>query len=149
MAKRKALALAALVVAIAGCGGSGLSADATVSVYVAAPLCKEAREVLKRAGGEAGDLKVRGICLPPIRSGGRVDLAVAGADARRTTEDSTSVAYLEFSGPGAEFTRSILESADIAEVEAESGAAAMRQVLAALEGRGSSSPRRAVSDEVA
>jgi hypothetical protein len=135
-------AIAVVAVASAGCGEGGASSGATVSVYVAAPLCQEAR----KSSGSAGDLEVRVLCLPP--QGARMaGLAAAGAGARRATEDSTSVAFLEVPGPAAEFSRSIVESADIAWVETSSASTAMHRILSALEGDGSS-PRKAVLDEV-
>lgn len=131
-----------------GCGGSGVSADATVSVYAAAPLCAEAQREAGR-GGEDGATgpAVRVVCLESIETGGGADLARAGENARRATEDSTSVAYLEAPGHAAKFTQSILEAANVAWVETSSGAAAMRRVLDALE-EDSSTPREAVLDEV-
>ncbi|HET7507026.1 MAG TPA: hypothetical protein VFJ53_01590, partial [Solirubrobacterales bacterium] len=107
--------LCALLVA-AGCGEGGAASGATVSVYMAAPLCGQA------SGGRAGDLKVRLVCLAPVERGGKVDLAAAGADARRATEDSTAVAYVEAPGPAADFSRSIVEAADIGWIETDSGA---------------------------
>lgn len=132
----------------AGCGEGGVGSGATVSVYVAAPLCKEAEATLRKAGGKAGDLGVDAVCLPSVESKGPADLAVAGADARRATEDSTSVAFVEAPGPAARFAEPIIESAGIAWMKTDSGAVAMRRVLKALEERGSSSPRSAVLDEV-
>jgi hypothetical protein len=134
-----ALALALLA---AGCGDGGASAGATVTVYAAAPLCREAGK-----GAHAGDLSVRVVCLPPVEKGGEADLAAAGADARRATEDSTSVAYLEAPGPAAAFGQTVVESADIAWIETNSAAAAMHRIVKALEGD-STSPRQAVLDEV-
>ena len=134
--------LASLAAVFAGCGTGGAEIGATASVYAAAPLCKEART----DAGAAGDLKVRVVCLPP-RSSGDAALAAAGADARRATEDSTSVAFLEAPGPAAKFSQPIVEAADVAWVETRSGAAAMRRIVKALEGDGSS-PRKAVLDEV-
>jgi len=131
-----------LAAVFAGCGAGGAESGATVSVYTAAPLCKEARA----GAGAAGDLEVRVICLPPRRSGD-ADLAGAGADARRATQDSTSVAFLEAPGPTAKFSQSIVEAADVAWVETSSGTTAMRRIVKALEGDGSS-PRKAVLDEV-
>jgi ribonuclease HII len=142
LARALGLALLALAPLAAGCGGGGASAGATVSIYAAAPLCREAGK-----GAHAGDLVVRVVCLPPVEQGGEADLAAAGADARRATEDSTSVAYLEAPGPAAEFGRTVVESADIAWIETNSAAAAMHRILEALEGDGSS-PRQAVLDEV-
>jgi len=128
--------------AIAGCGEGGAAGGATVSVYAAAPLCREAG---KRVG--AGDLTVRVVCLPSVEKAGEADLAAAGADARRATEDSTSVAYLEAPGPAARFSRPVVESAGIAWIETSSASTAMHRIVRALEGD-SSSPRKAVLDEV-
>jgi hypothetical protein len=125
-----------------------VSSGATVSVYVAAPLCREAKGSLQKASGKADDLEVQVLCLAPVEQGGGVDLATAGANARRATEDSTSVAYLEAPGSAAEFSEPILEAADIAWIETSSGATALHEVLEALEERGSSSPRSAVLDQV-
>lgn len=136
------------MVLAAGCGEGGVGSGATATVYVAAPLCKEAKSALQQAGGKAGELEVRALCLAPVERGAGVDLAGAGASARRTTEDSTSVAYLEAPGPAAKFSRSIVEAADIAWLETGSGTTAMHEVLVALEERGSSSPRSAVLDQV-
>lgn len=134
------LGLCALLFA-AGCGEGGAASGATVSVYMAAPLCGQA------SGGRAGDLEVRLVCLAPVEKGGKVDLAAAGANARRATEDSTAVAYVEAPGRAANFGQSIVESANLAWIETDSGSAAMRRILNALEGD-SSSPRQAVLDEV-
>ncbi len=139
------LLLAATALGV-GCGEGGTGAGATVSVYTAAPLCAEARRELAKEGGEAGDLKVRAVCLAPVEAKDGADLAAAGADARRATEDSTAVAYIEAPGPAARFSRSIVEAADVAWVETDSGSVAMRHALRALADRGSSSPRDAVRE---
>lgn len=131
-----------------GCGEGEVASGAQVSVYAAAPLCGEAREALQEAGGEADEIEVRLVCLPPAERRGAADLAVAGADARRATEDSSAVAFLEAPSRVAKFTHSIVESADLAWVETGSAAATMRQVLRALEDRGSSTPRSVVLDQV-
>lgn len=137
-----------LVAGAAGCGEGEAASGATVSIYVAAPLCREAREGLAAAGGRAGELDVRAVCLAEIARGARADLAVAGGNARRASEDSTAVAYLEAPGPAAKFTRSIVEAAKIAWIETGSGSAVVPRVLRALDERGSSSPRSAVLDQV-
>lgn len=129
-----------------GCGEGGTGAGATVSVYAAAPLCAEARRELAKEGGEADALKVRAVCLAPVEAKDGADLAAAGANARRATEDSTAVAYLEAPGPAAKFSQSIVENADVAWLETSSGAAATHSIFKALEGRGSSSPRDAVRE---
>jgi hypothetical protein len=134
--------IAAFAVALAGCGEGGASSGATVSVYAAAPLCHEARQ----GGGAAGELEVRVVCISP-RGSGESALAAAGADARRATEDSTSVAFLEAPGPGAKFSQPIVEAADVAWLRTGSGSTAMHRIVRALEGS-PSSPRKAVLDEV-
>ncbi|MGV1049539.1 MAG: hypothetical protein ACOYD4_13575 [Solirubrobacterales bacterium] len=136
-----ALALSGLAVG-AGCGeGDGVAAGATVNVYVAAPLCAEARGAVRRAGGEAGDVRVRVVCLAQDEGGDRVDLVAAGANARRASEDSTTVAFLEADGPAARFAQTIVEGAGVAWVETDSGATATDQVLEAIEESGSGSLR--------
>lgn len=145
------LACAVLLAAVApasGCGEGEVSSGATVSVYVSARLCPGAEAGLGGSRGTAGDLRVHVVCLPPVEKKGGADLAAAGANARQAIEDSTSVAFLEAPGPAAEFAEPIVEAADLAWLEAESGATAIRRVLRALEARGSSSPRSAVLDQV-
>jgi hypothetical protein len=136
------IVLAALSAASVGCGQGGAASGATVAVYAAAPLCREARA----GGGTAGDLQLRVVCLAPYGTGG-VDLAAAGAAARRAIEDSSSVAFLEAPGPAARFSRSIVEAAGVAWVETSSGSTAMHRIRRALQGS-PSSPRQAVLDEV-
>jgi hypothetical protein len=151
---RRLLALCSSAVFLAaatlgtGCGEGEVAAGAAVSVYAPASLCDGARASLRQKGWKVDGLKIRLACLPAAEEKGGVDLAAAGANARRATEDTTAVAFIEAPSPAARFTRSIVESAGIAWVEARSGAAAMRGVLRALEERGSSSPRSAVLDEV-
>jgi hypothetical protein len=143
-----ACALLALVVLGAGCGESGVASGATVTVYAAAPLCKGAEGQLAREGAQAGEVRVRITCLPPVERHGRADLAAAGANARRATQDSTTIAYLEAPGPAAKFSETIVEAANIAWFNATSGAAAIHSILKDLEDRGSSSPREAVLNQV-
>jgi hypothetical protein len=138
---------AVVAVASSGCGEGGAQSGATVSVYVVPPLCQGARRKVDDADRQAGDLKVRVLCLRRVERGGQADLGMAGANARRATEDSTSVAFLEVPGPAAEFSRSIVESARIAWLETSSASTAMHRILSALEGS-PSSPRKAVLDEV-
>ncbi len=134
----------------AGCGeGGGVSAGATVSAYVVAPLCGGAKRELTRAGGQAGDIRVRAVCLANARSGDRLSLAQIGANVRRATEDSTAVAYLEPPDPAAKrFSDPILESAGIPRIASNSGAAAMARLLRAIrETGGSGSLREAVHSQ--
>lgn len=111
-----------------------MGADAAVNVYVAAPLCAEAREELARDRGRAGDVRVRAICLPGAERGGRLDLAQIGANARRAVEDSTTVAYIGEAAPrAARFSRPILEAADVAQLSGQRGGAAMARLLPVIE----------------
>jgi hypothetical protein len=141
------LACAAILatVVVGGCGEGGVESGATVSVYVAAPLCKEAREQLQRQASTVEDLHIRANCLPTAEPRGSLDLSQIGANARRATEDSTTIAYLEAPGPGARFSRTIVESADIGWTTSSSGSTAMRRVLHALVGN-ASSPRATVRE---
>jgi hypothetical protein len=131
---------------LAGCGGgSGVEEGATVSVYAGAAVCPGAKDELGRAGDEVGSVRVRVVCTEPVQAGGRLDLAVAGANARRAVEDSTAVGYLEAPGPAIPFTRPILDEAQVALIVAGSGARGMATVLDALRVRGDAeSPREAV-----
>jgi hypothetical protein len=145
-----ALAALALVLAAAGCGGDeGVAAGATVSVYAGAGLCPAARRVLDRAGGEAGDLEVRLLCVQEGENGARLDLATLGADARRATQDSTAVAYLEAPGEASAFVAPILEEAGVALVRSADGGVAMHRALGAIgEAGGSGSLRDEVRGEL-
>jgi hypothetical protein len=117
---------------LAGCGESGgVASGATVNVYVAAPLCAEAERELARHGGRAGDVRVRVTCLPRVESGGKLDLAVIGANARQATEDSSAIAYIgERTKAATRFSEPILEVAGIRQFSEMSGAEAMRKILA-------------------
>lgn len=139
----------AVAVAVGGCGGGeGVSADATVTAYVAAPLCLEAQRELARQGG-AGDLHVKAICLPNARSASKLNLATVGANARRATEDSTTVGYLEASDPRiARFTHPILETASIAWISSSSGKAAMAKLLKTIRNSDTGSLRESIREEL-
>lgn len=131
---------------LAGCGGSD-SEGATVSVYVAAPLCTGAKQALASHGAGAGHFTVAIRCLAPSENaGGGADLATDGANSRRATSDSSAVATLEPPGPGAKFTRAILESAKIPLVTSVSAEKGMERILVAIEGAGDSGVRGAVGD---
>lgn len=123
---------------------------ATVSVYVEAPLCAGAKKELLAQDGRAGKLRVRVVCLEGLQRGGGVDLAAAGANARRATEDSSSVAYISTPDIAAvSASRPILESVGIAQLPDPSGSAAMEKLLSALRSsQGSSSLREAVKDNL-
>lgn len=142
---RAALAgICTLLLAVSGCGEAGVSDGATVSVYVAAPLCAEAEGELERVDGSAGDVRVGIVCLHEAEAGERLDLAAVGANARRATEDSTSIAYLEARGAATRFSRPILDEAGIAFVPSSSGATAMANVLQAVEDADTSSLRDSI-----
>jgi len=145
-----AAALAALLLALSGCGGGeGVETGATVRAYVVPPLCAEAEQQLQRAGGRAGDVRLEAVCLPSVRSKGRLDLATVGANARHATEDSTAVAYLEALSSGNEFSEPILRSAEIPTIYDSSGKQAMAQLLRAVESADTSGSLRAsVSEEL-
>ena len=138
------LAVAALSLLAPGCGESeGVASGATVTAYVAGPLCAEAERELARQGGKAGDLRVRAICLPSAEQGKRLKLATIGANARRATEDSTTVGYIgEPTKAASRFSEPILETAGIAQLSQASGAAAMKQLLRAVTEAGSSGSLR-------
>ena len=145
-----AAALALLLAAVSGCGGAeGVQAGATVTAYVVPPLCIGANRELQRHDDRAGDVRVEAVCLPRAESKGRLELAKVGANARRATEDSTTVAFLEPPGPGNEFSQPILESAEIPSIHDSSGKQAMARLLRAIETAGSSgSLRSSVREEL-
>jgi hypothetical protein len=136
---------------VAGCGASeGVAEDATVSVYVAASLCAEANSELAREGGRAGDVRVRVVCLPSAERGKRLDLATIGANARRATEDTSTVGYIgEPTRAATHFSEPILESAGVPQLPGSSGAAAMKKLLKAVaEADTSGSIRESVSKDL-
>jgi hypothetical protein len=147
--KRKtalAAAIGALLVAGVGCGeGEGTGADATVVAYVEAPLCVGAMRELANAGGRADSVRVRVVCLAAVEDGGRLDLATVGANARRATEDSASVAYVE-PPVSPSFSRPIVEAASIPVIRDASGAAAMTRLLGAIREADSGSLRDSVRE---
>ncbi|HET7484752.1 MAG TPA: hypothetical protein VFJ64_05180, partial [Solirubrobacterales bacterium] len=121
--------------------------DATVTAYVEAPLCIGAKQELAKQGNRAGELRVQAICLPTPRSHDKLELSTLGANARRATEDSTAVAYLEASNPqSARFTHPILETAEIPWVSGSSGKAAMARLLKLIEASGSGSLRASIRE---
>jgi hypothetical protein len=135
-------AICALLVAVCGCGSeSGVSAGASVAAYVEAPLCAGAKQALAQQDGGAGEVRVRAVCLEPAQGRERLDLATIGANARRATQDSTSVAYIE-EPVRPSFSRPIVESASIAVIRDRSGAAAMGRLLAAIRDSGTSGSLR-------
>lgn len=140
------LALLALGVGASGCGEEGVTSGATVRAYVGASLCAEAQRELAKRGAEAGEVELRVECLDRVESHGRLDLATVGANARRATEDSTAIAFVEPPGPANRFSRTIVEESGIAWTTAASGTAAIRRILDAVSETGSGSLRSAVRD---
>jgi branched-chain amino acid transport system substrate-binding protein len=158
LAKRIAagLALAAALAAIlSSCGSAGVSAGATVAVYASAPqrgpeaaqgrdLCAGARRALAAAGGRAGELRVRFVCLDASGPAGAWTLARVGANARRAVEDSTTAAYLGEPDPQARLqSQPILEAAGIADIHTSSGITSMQRVLKLIAAN-PDSPRQAI-----
>jgi hypothetical protein len=132
----------------AGCGsGTGVSEDATVTAYVEAPLCAAAKRELVEHDGRAGDLRVQAVCLPSPREATKLSLATLGANARRATEDSTTVVYLEAPDPkAARFTHPILETAEVPWISENSGAVAMAHLLELIESADSGSLRESLGE---
>jgi hypothetical protein len=141
-----AAGLVVLVLAVAGCGG-GDASGATVSVYVAAPLCAAAKAELAKHGAEVGSFHVAARCLAATaRPGDGVDLATNGANSRRAAEDTSAVATLEPPGPGTKFSSAILESAGIPLVVNASASHGMKQIVEAIASAGTGNVREAVQE---
>jgi hypothetical protein len=141
-----ATAVGVLLLGSTGCGeGEGTAAGATVAAYVEAPLCVGARRELASEGGRAGSVRVRAVCLKGVREGRRLDLATVGANARRATEDSATVAYVEAPATPS-FSRPIVEAANVAVIRDRSGQVAMQRLLGAIGEAGSGSLRDAVRE---
>jgi hypothetical protein len=143
-----ALSVALVAFVVAGCGG-GDASGATVSVYVAAPLCAGAKAELASHGAAAGHFTVAVRCLAPSGlPGGGVDLATDGSNSRRATADTSAVATLEPPGPGTRFTRAILDSAELPLVTSPSASKGMSRILTAIEGAGSGGVRGSVRESL-
>lgn len=153
------LLLAVLAGIAAGCGEEGAAEGAELTVYVSAPLrgpeaaegkrlCAEAHEAARREG-PAGSHELRVVCLDASGSDGRWTLARVGSNARRATEDSTTVAYIGEPDPAARRqSRPIVEAAEMVEFGGRGGREAIEEVVEALEGGDASDPRQAVFDAV-
>ena len=138
MRGRRALAaLLLLATGLAGCGSetSAEEGEATLTIYVSAPLsgpgraegrelAKGAVEALAVADGEAGGFEVVAEYLDVAgRNETRFDAVTAGANARTATEDSTTIAYIGELDSGASRTSvPITNSAGILQVAPGSGA---------------------------
>jgi hypothetical protein len=140
-----------LLLLAGGCGeGEGTAKGATVTAYVSAQLCVEAKTRLRERGPRAGEVRVRVVCLPSANRGdGSLDLAALGTGARRVTEDSSSVAYAESAGPANRVVPPIVEAAGIAITYTSSGALAMNRITRAVrDAGGADSIREGVADEM-
>jgi hypothetical protein len=143
-----AAAICGLLIAGAGCGEqAGVSDDAVVAVYVEAPLCAGAERELASEGRRAGSVRVRAVCLPSAREGARVSLAAVGANARRASEDSATVAYLE-APTTPSFSRPIVEAAAIPVLRNSSGSAAMARLLGAIRTADADSLRESIRESL-
>ena len=127
-----------------------MAEDATVTVYVSAPLCAGARQELARSGGRSGGLRLRAVCVDDRGSREESRLAAIGAAARQATEDSSAVTYIGTADPVAtRFSEPILEEADIPRISADSGEASMTRLLRALQRAGDSGAlRESLADEL-
>jgi hypothetical protein len=86
---------------------------------------------------------VRLVCVSDGEHGRAWTLAAVGANARRASEDSTTVAYIADRDPTAdEYSRPILEEAGITQLQGQPGAVVMRRLLRAIEEAGNSSDIR-------
>jgi hypothetical protein len=113
-----------------------------VTAYVGTPLCAGAKRELASEGAMAGDVRVRVTCLVSAERNGRLDLSAVGVNARRATEDSTAIAYVEASGSGNRFSRPILESPGVPWIYGSSGSAAMGCLLHAIREAGAAGSLR-------
>jgi hypothetical protein len=136
--QRRALAALLLLAAgVAGCDSetSAEEGEATLTIYVSAPLTGPGRaegqavadgaeEALAGAGGEAGGFEVAAEYLDVAgRNESRFDAVTAGANARTATEDSTTIAYIgEFDSGASRTSVPITNSAGILQVAPGSGA---------------------------
>jgi hypothetical protein len=91
---------------------------------------------------------VRVSCLDSTGEAERWNLAAVGANARRATEDSTTVGYIgELDPVATRFSRPVVESAGIRQLSGLSGRAAMAKLLRAIHDADSStSLRQSVHD---
>lgn len=104
-----------------------------MTVYAAAAACEGAKRVLGSEGGGVESVRVRVHCLPGVERGGRFDLATVGVNARRASEDSSSIAYIgEIEPTATRFSETILEEAGIAQLPRQPGANAMHEILDAI-----------------
>lgn len=121
-----------------------------MTVYAGIATCQSAQRAVESKADQVAPLRIRVRCLPAVEHLGRFDLAQIGDNARRASEDSTTIAYIGEVEPHANrFATPILEEAGIAQLAEMSGPAAVAKILAAVEvAGGSGSLREAVHDEL-
>ncbi|HEX7278459.1 MAG TPA: hypothetical protein VF255_02440 [Solirubrobacterales bacterium] len=141
---------AALVAIVSGCGEEGAQEGAELTVYVSAPgerLCDEARAEAKGTK-TTGDHTLLVVCLDTGSEAGGT-LAKVGGNARRATEDSTTVAYVgEPDREARKQSQPILTTAEIAQLGEFNGREAIETVIAAIDEGDSDDPRAAVYDAI-
>jgi branched-chain amino acid transport system substrate-binding protein len=135
--KRAGAAAACLGLVLAGCGTTGITGSSRATIYVSVPLrgpaapdgrdiVDGARMALAAAGGRVGDLAVRARYLDDAVGaphGTGWSPAAVGANARRATEDTSSVAYIGDLQSGASRTSEpITNAAHLLQVSPASGA---------------------------
>ena len=144
------LLLVALAVIVSGCGEEGAQEGAELTVYVSAPgerLCEEARAEAQGMK-TTGDHTLRVVCLDTGSENGGT-LARVGSNARRATEDSTTVAYIgEPDRQTRKQSQPILNTAEIAQLANLDGREAIETVIAAIDEGDSDDPRAAVYDAI-
>jgi branched-chain amino acid transport system substrate-binding protein len=128
-----AFVVAALIAALGGCfsSGSGIQVGERVDVYVSMPLhgpeAAEGRDIvdgarlaLADAAGKVGELAVRARYLDDTTGKGRQanwSAAVAAANARRASQDSSAIAYIgDFDSGATRFSVPITNEAHILQV---------------------------------
>ena len=143
------LAVTVLALIASGCGEEGAEEGAELTVYVSAPgqrLCDEARA--EAQGREPEDFALRVVCLD-AGSAGEGTLAKVGSNARRATEDSTTVAYIgEPDRETRKQSQPILDTAEIAQLGEFNGREAIDTVITAIDESDSDDPRAAVFDAI-
>jgi hypothetical protein len=144
------LLTAVLAVTLAGCGEEGAQEGAELTVYVSAPgqqLCDEAREAA-RGVKTSGEHTLRVVCLDTGSKDGGT-LAKIGSNARRATEDSTTVGYVgEPDRETRKQSQPILNTAEIAQLGEFNGQEAIKTVIDAINEGDSDDPRAAVYDAI-
>jgi hypothetical protein len=89
------------------------------------------------------------VCLRSPHEAKKLSLATVGANARRATQDSAAVAYLEAPDPRtSRFTHPILETAELPWITSSSGSAAMSHLLKLTESADAGSLRQSIREDL-